>query len=832
MKIVLKYILNNIKDRKLRTLVMLLSILLSTALLFVSMSVGDSYAGAQRKMSRGMTGSAALAISLKPGADGKTDWIRPEAIPELSSIRNAVGMLEAPAVYKKDGYYENFDIIAADMEALVKINKPRLIDGSEPGNLTGSQIILPQRFAAKFNVKQGDDFTLWINGQPYGFQVAAIAAYDTVFLRHTRGTNALVSAETLSAILGAGNGYSRYLIEPAEGIATALLQKELEAALPGKYNLMPVVNGEQIEADARQKSMPFFLIGFFSLTMSVFIIYSSYKVITLERLPVLGTFRSIGATERTVTNILLLESLVYGGMGALTGIPAGFAVLKWILYGLSSSLTQGIDIPMAVSPVNILAACLVAMATSVLSAWIPVRRAGRLPVKDVILGTAEEKKVSRFKLFIWGMVLFAFSAIIPYIAKASGDNFLLPAGGASLAGLLASTIIIIPMLISGASHALERLYGTVLCNEGRLAARNMRDNRNISQNITLLFISISAIITISVIGSFVQVYIGDVFKGAKLDGFADAIMSREFIREVRQLDGMDEVLPVQVLSSKVYGDGVMFGRVEGTEDIKLYGEMFAMHYEDEKDRNDIETDFAKGRNILISADAMKSRGIRPGNIIRLSAGGQEFEYRVRGSYKIRSTNTEAIIPSSFAMNDFKEQNYGIIAYTAANPDEVMVQIRDMFGSKSNWSRTVEEFNSDASGTVGAFLAPLKNLTWFILVLASVGIMNNLLINFLQKRRATAMYKSVGMSNFQNMIITLTEGFSSGLLGAAIGIMVAWLEINTIFLVAGPRISIQPRLDAGIFLSSGALGIGITLIGSAVPIIKRRKMKIVDHLKFD
>lgn len=62
--------------------------------------------------------------------------------------------------------------------------------------------------------------------------------------------------------------------------------------------------------------MPFFLISFFSMTMSVFIIYSSYKVITLDRLPVIGTFRSIGAEKKTVTRIFLLESLLYGSAGA------------------------------------------------------------------------------------------------------------------------------------------------------------------------------------------------------------------------------------------------------------------------------------------------------------------------------------------------------------------------------------------------------------------------------------------------------------------------------------------------------------------------------------
>jgi len=127
---------------------------------------------------------------------------------------------------------------------------------------------------------------------------------------------------------------------------------------------------------------------------------------------------------------------------------------------------------------------------------------------------------------------------------------------------------------------------------------------------------------------------------------------------------------------------------------------------------------------------------------------------------------------------------------------------------------------------------MQNLTWFILILATVGIINNLIINYIQKRRATAMYKSVGMSNWQNMIMTLTEGLSSGLIGAVIAMIISWLEIKTIFLVAAPRIAMQPKLELGTFLFAGALGVGITLIGSIVPIVKNRSMKIVEELKFD
>ena len=95
-----------------------------------------------------------------------------------------------------------------------------------------------------------------------------------------------------------------------------------------------------------------------------------------------------------------------------------------------------------------------------------------------------------------------------------------------------------------------------------------------------------------------------------------------------------------------------------------------------------------------------------------------------------------------------------------------------------------------------------------------------------------MYKSIGLSNRQNGKMTLIEGFSSGLIGAMISIFVSYMEIQTIFLVAGPKISMVPELDAWTFLKVGLLGILVTLLGSIVPIIKSRSMKLVEEIKFE
>lgn len=814
----------NVKERKTRTAVMLLSILLSAALLFVSFSIGASYESAQRKMARGMAGSATLSVTRSDGG------IKDGILPELSSIHASVGMMEGTALYSENGYYETIDLIAADLRKLSKINPPRLVNGGDISDFSGSQVILPDRFTSKYGIKKGDTITLQVGETPISFTVAEIAAYDTVFLRHTRGATALVPLSTLSGLLDQTEGYTEILVEPAKGVTTAELKNELAAMLPSEeYQVSEVINEAQIEADARQKSMPFFLISFFSLTMSVFIIYGSYKVITLDRLPVIGTFRSIGATQKAVTGILLLESMLYGVIGGLIGIPAGILVLKLILRGMGESISQGIEIPVVIFPFSILLSFAAAVTVSLLSAWLPVRRASRLPIKDVVLGSVEERTVPRRFIVMGGVILFAVSMILPKLAS---GKMLYPAGGFSLLGLITATILMVPLLTNLICWGLEYLLRAVLGNEGRLAARNMRDNKNVGQNITLLFISISAVIAITVVGNFVTTYVGDVFRDAELQGFADGYMEPQFVERVKNMEGIEKVLPLHVYKDQMQADGRTLSRLEATDDLDCYSSMMGLQYTEKGMKEQAVSAFAGQRAILLSESCMERMGFLAGDTISLTGDTGENEYRIAGSFKSRATDVEAVIPSSYAVVDFGASAYDFLAYTAADPEAIMIQIRSLFGETANWSRTVEEFNEDALSTVSAFLQPMHSLTYFILLMAAVGVINNLLINYMQKRRSTAMYKSVGLSNRQNVKMTLIEGFVSGLIGAVIAIFVSYMEIKTIFLVAGPKIAMAPKLDAGTFLTAGAMGVLVTLIGSVVPIIKSRRMKLVEEIKFE
>lgn len=833
MKIILKYILSNVRKQILRTAVMILSIILSTTLLFVSLAIGDSYESAQLKMAKGFAGRATLAVSANPDASSNISWISENEIPDTPSIKDKIGFLTVPALYKNDNLFENFDLIAADIDKLNAINKPILLNHGTLKGFSGNNIIVTEKFAARYGLKPRDTLTLNIGGTDYALNIYAIATYDSVFLRQTRGFNALVPKETLSNILNASKSSGKIYIIPADGMSSNQLKSELASLMPeNQYSITKVYDEVQIASEAQQKSLPFYLISFFSFIMSIFIIFSSYKVITIERLPIIGTFRSIGATKKVTSRILLLESLIYGIIGGLVGIPVGCGLLQLILDGLGKSLSLGIDIPMVIKPTNILLVCFIGIIVSLLSAYIPIQRASNIPLKDVVLGKVEEKNTSNKVKLAFGTILLVASILLPQIISKDNSKLLILAGGFSLLGLLVAIVIVTPLIANTLFYLLEGVYGKLFGNEGKLAARNMRNNKNIHQNITLLFISLTAVIVISTITSFATSYLGNVFAGGTLDGFADGEISTEYVQIIQSYEGIEAITPIYELDNSISADHLLFSRMEAVDDLDTMSALLNIQFENSQVRSEILDTFNNGRNILISKECLKKRNLDVDSTINLTYKGSSFPYKILGTFQSRGDNSEAILPGQCARSDFGLVHYGMLAYSASDPDAIMAQIRNLFGSKYNWSRTTKEFSEDALKIINSFMSPMKKLTYFILLLAAIGVINNLLINSIQKRHATAMYFSVGMSKVQNVKMTIIEGLTSGLAGSALGLFVSYMEIKTIFIVAGPRIPIDPTLNVAVFIMAGLAGIGITLIGSVVPILKVSKMKLIEEIKFE
>ncbi|HIZ44753.1 MAG TPA: FtsX-like permease family protein [Firmicutes bacterium] len=133
---------------------------------------------------------------------------------------------------------------------------------------------------------------------------------------------------------------------------------------------------------------------------SVAVIYSSFSISISERSRYLGMLASVGATKKQKRNSVLTEAVILGAIGIPLGLVLGYAgvfVTTRCIRGLISS-TMGLDnvtMRVIISWPGILGAVILAVLTILISAWIPAARASRITPVEAIRQTRDIKLTSK-----------------------------------------------------------------------------------------------------------------------------------------------------------------------------------------------------------------------------------------------------------------------------------------------------------------------------------------------------------------------------------------------------------------------------------------------------
>ena len=93
------------------------------------------------------------------------------------------------------------------------------------------------------------------------------------------------------------------------------------------YIIKQLIDAEAIKDQCTMASSLMTMIVVMSTIMIFFVISSLNKIIIAERTPVIGTFRSVGATKHKMNLILIIENAVYGLFGGIIGSILGY-ILK------------------------------------------------------------------------------------------------------------------------------------------------------------------------------------------------------------------------------------------------------------------------------------------------------------------------------------------------------------------------------------------------------------------------------------------------------------------------------------------------------------------------
>ncbi len=128
---------------------------------------------------------------------------------------------------------------------------------------------------------------------------------------------------------------------------------------------------------------------------SVSLIYNAFSISVSERTKQFGLLSSLGATKKQLRRTVFFEAFAVSLVGIPLGILAGIGGIGVTLYFIGNRFTTlfGYNIPMklSVSWVSVLVAVLVAAVTVLISAWIPSRRATKVSAVQAIRQTQDIK---------------------------------------------------------------------------------------------------------------------------------------------------------------------------------------------------------------------------------------------------------------------------------------------------------------------------------------------------------------------------------------------------------------------------------------------------------
>ena len=148
---------------------------------------------------------------------------------------------------------------------------------------------------------------------------------------------------------------------------------------------------------------------------SVSLIYNAFSISVSERTKQFGLLSSIGATKKQLKRMVFFEAFAVSIVGIPLGILAGvggIGVTLMLLGDKFRSMGFSVDMKLSVSPAAIIIAALVALITVLISAWIPSRRATKVSAVEAIRQNIDVKNTKSVKTSKLTYKLFGLSGML------------------------------------------------------------------------------------------------------------------------------------------------------------------------------------------------------------------------------------------------------------------------------------------------------------------------------------------------------------------------------------------------------------------------------------
>ncbi len=647
-------------------------------------------------------------------------------------------------------------------------------EGKFPSNST--EVALDEASAKAGNYVVGDIVKVVAQTGSREFTLVGIAGYGDV--RSPGGaTFALFDLATAQEFLAKPGFVDAILISGDGSASDEELAQAINAIIPSSYKT-ETLTGAEITKETQDQigsALSFFSIllstfSYIALGVGSFVIYNVFSISAAQRQRENALLRAIGASKKQVTRALMIESVVVGLFGSTIGLFAGIGLSK----ALSALLkAASIDLPsgdLVVPSSAVVNTIVVGLIVTVASAWLPARRAGKVPPLAAMRETAIEIVVLSRRRSLFGLILIALGAATIVAVTSGASNKWL---GLGILFVFSGTITLGPVIARPVALLLGKPAEKFRGVTGTMARQNSaRNPKRTSRTASPVLIGVALVTAVAALaasissqidGVFTQQFKGDYAINTNARGFGG--LSPSLADDINALPEVERATGIGLLTVKIDGKGQYLttinpATVEGVYDIGLTSGSYA----------DLTPE-----TIFVSQQYAENNDAKLGDTLQVTladaqvktlsiAGIYEFD-ELAGKYTVSRDLTKDTTVITFDLGVYIKIKSGVSDESARTALQAAV---DKYGQGTLLSK--REYIDSQSGQINQLLGLIYGLLFLSVIIAIVGIIITLLLSVFERQREIGLLRAVGMTKSQVRTTVRWESVITSLLGAVVGIV--------------------------------------------------------------
>lgn len=781
--------LRNVLAHKARLLMTVLAVMLGVAFVSGTLVFTNTLSNALQNSSAKGFDQVDVAVQARGQADmgdriAKTPELTQALLDESAKVpgaASAIGVVTGfTAIADKDGKLvgDGFQSQGGNFWGDKDARYP-LADGTAPHG--ANEVALDAKTAERAGYKVGDTVRLSVDGPVLTPTVSGIFTTDDGNVA-AGGSLALFDTATAQQLFGKPGTYDEIDVKAAAGTSQTALKAALDKALPkGTVETTTATQLADDQAEFISSSMSGLKRGLLvfagiALFVGTFIIANTFTMLVAQRTKELALMRAVGASRRQVTRSVLVEAFVVGAVAAVTGLVAGIGIgagLKALLGTLGATVPDG---PLIVTPGTVGAALAVGILITMLAAWLPGRRAAKIPpvaaMSSVHAAATTKSLVLRNTLG----ALFSGAGIAVVLAATtmSGSDGQAPMGiGAVL--LIIGVFILTPLLsrpLIASAAPFMRVFGV----SGKLARQNsVRNPRRTAATASALMIGLTLITGMTVMAGSLQKSID---KMASASISADYVVSManghrlspEVAETLAKTPGVTALSPLRNADVRIDGTTEYVTGVTGG----TIGELTALTVDDG-------TFKVGGTQVVVDDSTAKSRDWKAGSTFTVAyEDGKKQQLTVTGVYQSNEMmsgimlDNALLVPHQTDASDMQVMVKTSDGATGATKDK----LEKALGSNPAISiQDKKDISNDIAQMFTLMLNMLYGLLAMAVLVAVLGVINTLAMSVFERSQEIGMLRAIGldrkgikrMVRLESLVISLF----GGVLGIGLGVFFGW-----------------------------------------------------------